>query len=176
MDDKQPRDLRSGIPIRELTDGAMVSGVVDGEDAVVLRAGDDLYAVGGQCTHYHARLCEGLLTGTVLRCPMHHARFDVRTGEALCAPALDALPCWRVERVGDQAVVRERIAVSAKKTSSGASPRRIVIVSRDDPAQPEYAATLSWNLSPRLSASNFAFRPDREARPIALAGVAEARS
>ena len=77
MDDKQPRDLRSGIPIRELTDGAMVSGVVDGEDAVVLRAGDDLYAVGGQCTHYHARLCEGLLTGTVLRCPMHHARFDV---------------------------------------------------------------------------------------------------
>jgi hypothetical protein len=55
-------------------------------------------------------------------------------------------------------------------------PRRIVIVSREDPAQPEYAATLSWNLGPRLSASNFAFRPDREARPIALAGVAEARS
>jgi hypothetical protein len=53
-------------------------------------------------------------------------------------------------------------------------PRRIVIVSKNDPAQPEYAATLSWNLSPRLAANSFGFRPDREARPIALAGVAEA--
>ena len=79
--------------------------------------------------HYHARLSEGLLTGTVLRCPMHHSRFDVRTGEALCAPALDALPCWRVERVGDQAVVRERIAASPTRTpTAAASPRRIVIV------------------------------------------------
>jgi nitrite reductase/ring-hydroxylating ferredoxin subunit len=80
MDDTQPRDLRSGIPLHELADGAMVPGVVDGEEAIVVRAGSELYALGGLCTHYHAKLCDGLLTGTVLRCPMHHSRFDVRTG------------------------------------------------------------------------------------------------
>ncbi len=129
MDDNKARDLRSGIPLRDLAEGAMVPGVIDGEDAIVMRADGELHALGGLCTHYHARLCDGLLTGTVLRCPMHHARFDVRTGEALCAPALDALPCWRVERVGEQAVVRERIVAPPKKTRTAAvAPQRIVIV------------------------------------------------
>jgi NADPH-dependent 2,4-dienoyl-CoA reductase/sulfur reductase-like enzyme/nitrite reductase/ring-hydroxylating ferredoxin subunit len=129
MDDSKPRDLRSGIPLRDLTDGAMVPGLVDGEEAIVLRADGALYALGGLCTHYHAKLCEGLLTGPVLRCPMHHARFDVRTGEAICAPALDALSCWRVEQVGDQAVVRERIeAAPGRSRPLVASPQRIVIV------------------------------------------------
>jgi NADPH-dependent 2,4-dienoyl-CoA reductase/sulfur reductase-like enzyme/nitrite reductase/ring-hydroxylating ferredoxin subunit len=130
MDNDKARDLRSGIPLRELPDGAMVPGVVDGDDAVLLRADGALYAVGGLCTHYHAKLCDGLLTGTVLRCPMHHSRFDVRTGEALCAPALDALPCWRVEQVGEQAVVRERIVVPPPTRSrpAAASPQRIMIV------------------------------------------------
>src|SRR5512138_3139441 len=130
MADNNALDLRSGIPLRDLVDGAMVSGVVDGEEAIVVRAAGELYAVGGLCTHYHARLCEGLLTGTVLRCPAHHSQFDVRTGEAICAPALDALPCWRVERVGDQALVRERI-VAAPRTKTpiaATSPQRIVIV------------------------------------------------
>ena len=129
MDDSKARDLRSGVPLRDLTDGAMVPGVIDGEDAIVLRSDGELYALGGLCTHYHARLCDGLLTGTVLRCPMHHARFDVRTGEALCAPALDALPCWRVEPVGDHAFVRERLVASPTKSRPvAASPQRIVIV------------------------------------------------
>jgi apoptosis-inducing factor 3 len=129
MDDSKARDLRSGVPLHDLTDGAMVPGVVDGEDAILVRADGDLYALGGLCTHYHARLCDGLLTGTVVRCPMHHAQFDVRTGEALCAPALDALSRWRVERVGDQAVVRERIVAPPSRSRPVAvPPQRIVIV------------------------------------------------
>ena len=129
MDDSTARDLRAGIALRDLTDGAMVPGVVDGEEAILLRADGELYALGGLCTHYHAKLCDGLLTGTVLRCPMHHAQFDVRTGEALCAPALDALSCWRVEQVGDQAVVRERIVAPPRRSRPvDASPQRIVIV------------------------------------------------
>jgi NADPH-dependent 2,4-dienoyl-CoA reductase/sulfur reductase-like enzyme/nitrite reductase/ring-hydroxylating ferredoxin subunit len=129
MDASTPRDLRAGIPLHELTDGAMVSGLVDGEEAIVLRADGKLYALGGLCTHYHAKLCDGLLTGTVLRCPMHHSRFDVRTGEAICAPALDALPCWRVEQLSDRAVVRERIvAAPATPRPAQQAPQRIVIV------------------------------------------------
>ncbi|HEU5296972.1 MAG TPA: FAD-dependent oxidoreductase [Burkholderiaceae bacterium] len=129
MDDSTARDLRAGIPLRELNDGAIVPGVVDGEEAILVRAAGELYAIGGLCTHYHARLREGLLTGTELRCPMHHSQFDVRTGEALCAPALDALPRWRVEQVGEKAVVRERIvAAPTAPRSVAASPQRIVIV------------------------------------------------
>jgi apoptosis-inducing factor 3 len=130
MDDSSARDLKAGIALRDLTEGAMVPGMVDGEEAVLVRVDDVLYAVGGLCTHYHARLCDGLLTGTTLRCPMHHARFDVRSGEALHAPALDALPCWRVEQVGDRAVVGERIVAPPRPSRpvDDRLPRRIVIV------------------------------------------------
>jgi len=109
MPDTTPPDLKAGIPLVQLADGAMLPGQIDGEDALLLRQGDALYAIGAQCTHYHAPLAQGLLSGHVLHCPMHHGQFDIRTGEALCAPPLDDLPCWRVEQVGTQVFARERI-------------------------------------------------------------------
>jgi NADPH-dependent 2,4-dienoyl-CoA reductase/sulfur reductase-like enzyme/nitrite reductase/ring-hydroxylating ferredoxin subunit len=127
MTESSQRDFRSGIPADSLTDGAMVRGLIDGEEAILLRQGDALYALGAQCTHYHAELAEGLLAGSVLHCPMHHSQFDIRTGEALCAPALDALPCWRVERVGDQVFARERI-LSPPRSRKSAVPADVVIV------------------------------------------------
>ncbi|HEY9066439.1 MAG TPA: FAD-dependent oxidoreductase [Burkholderiaceae bacterium] len=122
-------DLRAGVPIADLADGAMLAGEVDGEEALLVRVGDQLHALGASCTHYHANLADGLLNGTTLRCPLHHARFDVRSGEALCAPALDALPCWRVERVGERAFVRERVvAMPTSRLGSDAALRDAVIV------------------------------------------------
>jgi NADPH-dependent 2,4-dienoyl-CoA reductase/sulfur reductase-like enzyme/nitrite reductase/ring-hydroxylating ferredoxin subunit len=129
MTEPAKRDLKGGIALDELPDGAMVPGQVDGEDAILLNAGGALHAMGAACSHYHGNLAEGLLTGTTLRCPLHHARFDVATGEALCAPALDALPCWRVERSGGRAFVRERIvAAPARRAAAKDAPRDIVIV------------------------------------------------
>jgi len=128
MTEPVQRDLKAGVPTGDLIDGAMISGQVDGEAALLLRQGGRLYAVGALCTHYHALLADGLLSGTSLRCPMHHARFDITTGEATCAPALDALPCWRVEQVGGQAFVRERIVASPAPRRAAAGLRDIVIV------------------------------------------------
>lgn len=111
MSDPTPPDLKAGVALSSLADGGMLRGQIDGEPAMLVRQGEVLYAVGAQCTHYHAELREGLLSGHVVHCPMHHAQFDLRSGEALCAPALDALPCWRVERAGGQVFARERLVV-----------------------------------------------------------------
>jgi NADPH-dependent 2,4-dienoyl-CoA reductase/sulfur reductase-like enzyme/nitrite reductase/ring-hydroxylating ferredoxin subunit len=101
-------DLTAGVPLSDVPEGGMILGQVDGEDVVLARRGNALFAVGAYCTHYHGPLAEGLLVGDTVRCPWHHACFSLRTGEAVRAPALDPLACWRVERVGDRAVVRER--------------------------------------------------------------------
>src|SRR3979490_2793853 len=119
-------DLKSGVSLDGLADGGMVVGRVDAEDVILARRGDELFAVGAHCAHYHAPLADGLIAGDTLRCPWHHACFSLRSGEALRAPALDPIACWRVERVGDKAFVREKLAQPSPKPEhdSGSSPKQ----------------------------------------------------
>jgi apoptosis-inducing factor 3 len=127
------RDLREGFSLRDLADGAMALGQVDGEDVVLVRHGDEFFAVGANCTHYHATLSQGLVVGETLRCPLHHACFSLRTGEALRAPALDPIPRWRVEIVSDKVFVREKLADPDRKHLAGSAagpsvPASVVII------------------------------------------------
>ena len=91
MEDSAKPDLKAGFPFDNLKDGGMILGQVDGEDVILARRGDELFAVGAACTHYHGPLAEGLIVGETVRCPWHHACFSLRTGEALRAPALDPI-------------------------------------------------------------------------------------
>lgn len=96
---------------------------------LLARVGDDILAVGAECTHYSGPLNEGMLAGDTIRCPLHHACFSLRTGEAISAPAFAPLPCWLVERDGDHIVVRKKVvAVPQGKSPHGTHPRNIVIV------------------------------------------------
>jgi nitrite reductase/ring-hydroxylating ferredoxin subunit len=56
-------DLKNGFPIRDLGDGSMISGQVDGEELVLVRRGDEFFAIGAHCTHYGGPLAEGLIVG-----------------------------------------------------------------------------------------------------------------
>jgi NADPH-dependent 2,4-dienoyl-CoA reductase/sulfur reductase-like enzyme/nitrite reductase/ring-hydroxylating ferredoxin subunit len=108
MDLSQLPDFRGGMEIRDIADGAIVPGRVDSEEAILVRRGEEFFAVGAQCTHYHGALAAGLAVGDTIRCPLHHACFSLRSGAALRAPALDPVACWRVERAGSKVFVRER--------------------------------------------------------------------
>jgi 3-phenylpropionate/trans-cinnamate dioxygenase ferredoxin component len=56
------------------------------------------YAMDDRCTHDNGPLGEGeLLEGGEIECPRHGARFDVRTGKALCFPAVGAVSTYSVE-------------------------------------------------------------------------------
>ncbi len=133
MEDSAKPDLKAGFPFEKLKNGGMILGQVDGEDLILARRGDEIFAVGAACTHYHGPLAEGLMVGDTVRCPWHHACFSLRTGEALRAPALDPIACWRVERIGDKAYVREKLDEAHPKVTPGAQtsgnlPSSIVIV------------------------------------------------
>src|SRR4051812_16635896 len=90
-------DLAAGIPSGELLEGQSVAGRV-GDDAVLLaRSGGRCFAIGATCSHYGGPLAEGLIVDGTVRCPWHHTAFRLDTGEPVRPPALDPLPCWRVE-------------------------------------------------------------------------------
>ncbi len=123
-------DLTLGVAASTLTDGTMLSGHV-GEHAVLLvRRGDEFFAVDAKCTHYGGPLAEGLLVDDTVRCPWHHACFSLRTGEALRAPALSHIACWSVDLRDNQVFVREKVqtspAIHVVRTRE--SPEKIVIV------------------------------------------------
>src|ERR1700738_3228229 len=120
-------DFKNGFPIRDLGDGSMISGQVDGEELVLVRRGDEFFAIGAHCTHYHGPLVDGLIVGDTVRCPWHHACFSLRNGDALRAPALDPVACWRVERLGDMIFVREKVSPPAPKRGTE-GPSSVVIV------------------------------------------------
>ena len=66
-------DFRNGFPIHDLGDGSMISGQADGEELVLARRGDEVFAIGAHCTHYGGPLAEGLIVDDTVRCPWHHA-------------------------------------------------------------------------------------------------------
>ncbi len=127
MDNPVKADLKTGVLLTSIPDGGLFLGVIDGEDALLVRHGGDIFAIGAHCTHYHGPLGEGLIVNDTVRCPWHHACFSLRTGEALRAPALDPISCWRTEQVGGKIFVREKLASSTPSRAKNA-PSSVVIV------------------------------------------------
>lgn len=120
-------DLTAGIAASDIPEGGILLGQVAGEQVVVTRQGDDVYAVGATCTHYGGPLGDGLVVGKEIRCPWHHACFDLRTGEAVGAPALNPIACYRVEQRGKTVYVRGKTGPRTR-ISAAHAPRSVVIV------------------------------------------------
>ncbi|HEV8410429.1 MAG TPA: FAD-dependent oxidoreductase [Gemmatimonadaceae bacterium] len=102
-------DLAKGVVASTIADGAMLLGHALGEPVLLARRGNEFFAISATCTHYGAPLSDGLIVGDTIRCPWHHACFSLRTGEALRAPALDPVACWRVERRDDLVVIASKV-------------------------------------------------------------------
>jgi NADPH-dependent 2,4-dienoyl-CoA reductase/sulfur reductase-like enzyme/nitrite reductase/ring-hydroxylating ferredoxin subunit len=129
MTDATKRDFKLGIGLNELPDNSILAGRVGEEEAILVRRGEQIYAVAALCTHYHGHLADGLIVGDTVRCPLHHACFSLRTGAAIAAPALDAIACWRVEQSADRIFVREpQEQATTLRLPRNASPRSVVIV------------------------------------------------
>lgn len=82
--------------------------VWDGDTAIaVYRTAEGWFAVEDVCTHDGAELAGGPVHGCVVECPRHGARFDLRTGEALCAPAYEAIAVFPVRVEGGVVYTRD---------------------------------------------------------------------
>ncbi len=121
-------DLTQGVAWADLVDGKLV-GHVGNEEVLLVHSGFELFAIGAHCSHYHAPLADGIVAGQSVRCPWHHACFDLRSGEAVRAPAFSPLDCWNVEQHDGRIFVKEkRERVKPPASPIARPPKKIVIV------------------------------------------------
>lgn len=117
-------DLGLGVPDADLQQGAPLLGHAHGEAIVLVRDGASVHALGATCSHYGGPLAEGLVAGGTIRCPWHHACFDLATGTAH-GPAIAPVACYDVALEGGT------LRVGARRESTrpgGLSPASVVII------------------------------------------------
>jgi 3-phenylpropionate/trans-cinnamate dioxygenase ferredoxin component len=80
----------------EVAPGAALPVIVRGKEIALFNIGGTFFAIDNACTHEEGPLAEGEIEGHEVACPWHGARFDVRTGKVLCAPAYEDLQRYKV--------------------------------------------------------------------------------
>ena len=121
-------DLAQGVALSEFAGNTLLGHVGD-DEVLLVRSGSEIFAIDAHCSHYHGPLAEGLVTGEGIRSPWHHACFDLRTGEAVRAPALAPLAVWKVERDAERIVISEKREQPKPSVKSPVeAPGQIVIV------------------------------------------------
>src|SRR5437763_14298693 len=107
-DELRGPDFTLGVAFDALKPDEPLLGHAHGGAVVLVRRGEELFAIGATCTHYSGPLAEGVVHGETIRCPWHHACFSLRTGVALAAPAHNPVAIFDVERASGKVFVRAK--------------------------------------------------------------------
>ena len=118
-------DLSAGVDAGSLKDGEPLLGHAGGEAVMLVKAGGQVFANAASCTHYGGPLAEGLVVGKTVRCPWHHACFDLENGHAK-GPALTSIACFDVITQNGLVRVGKKRGPSQAATVQG--PSSVVII------------------------------------------------
>lgn len=91
--------------VDDVPEGEVTGVHVDGQPLALYKVDGELYATHDICSHEHAHLSDGYLDGCEIECPLHQARFDIRTGKAMCRPATEGVAVYPVRIVGQDVFV-----------------------------------------------------------------------
>ncbi len=78
---------------------------VGGKSVALFNVDGTFYAIDDACTHVGGPLGDGSLDGETVTCPLHGARFNVKTGGVLGPPAGSNVKSYPVKVEGDTVMV-----------------------------------------------------------------------
>jgi nitrite reductase/ring-hydroxylating ferredoxin subunit/uncharacterized membrane protein len=108
--DPGPEEWTAAAKAADLHDGQPARVIVDDTPVLLLRDGNELFAIHDRCSHRGCSLSEGSVEGDVIVCGCHGSRFDRRDGRVRQGPATSPQPAFQV-RVRDERVeIRRRPA------------------------------------------------------------------
>ena len=88
--------IATTISIADLREGDSIGVKLDGVEVLICHVEGRLYAVHAQCSHARQSLLGARVRGHQVSCPLHGAKFDVRTGACLAAPAQQPITTFPV--------------------------------------------------------------------------------
>ena len=94
--------------ISEIPPGGRLSILVDDIPSLLIRGGDEFFAVEDVCSHDGQPLTNGPVEICSITCPRHGAKFDLRTGRPLCMPAIEPISTFEVQVRDGEILVRPR--------------------------------------------------------------------
>lgn len=97
----------------EIPEGAVKVYSLVGQEIAICNVAGQCYAIADLCSHDNGPLGEGELVDNEIECPRHGARFDVKTGKALCLPAVKPIPCYELEERNGDIWVKPKAQVRA---------------------------------------------------------------
>lgn len=103
-----PKKFVSVLPISGLPDNTPVRVDANGRPVLLVRRGEEVYAIGAVCSHYGAPLEEGQLKDGAIECPWHGSRFCLADGRVQAGPATAPVPAYEVRIDGDQIQIRAK--------------------------------------------------------------------
>lgn len=127
------KEINAG-KLDDFEDNGLKTVEVDGAKVLIARVGDEFHALSAFCTHYGAPLEEGVLSDGRIVCPWHHACFNVKTGDILEPPAMDALVSYEIWKDGENLMVRipedppRRRLPEMSRREPGKDDRKFVII------------------------------------------------
>ncbi len=94
-------------PSREIAPEEWRTVPLDDVDVLVINVGDNFYAFEDMCSHDRFPLSEGTIEGDTITCALHGAKFCIRTGEALSAPAYEPVHTFPVRIENGMVQIRD---------------------------------------------------------------------
>ena len=111
-----PQDFVAVMPESDLTEAKPTRAEHDGVPILLVRRGDQIFAMAETCSHFSGPLSEGKLVGDSIVCPWHGSRFALEDGRVLDGPAVHPQPCLQVRVRNGQIEIRKPLCGGAKQT------------------------------------------------------------
>jgi nitrite reductase/ring-hydroxylating ferredoxin subunit len=104
--DPGPTDWTPAADAAQLPEGRPTRVVVDDTPVLLLRQGNNTYAIHDRCSHRGCSLSEGEVHGEEIVCSCHGSRFSLRDGAVINGPATTAQPAFQVRENAGRLEIR----------------------------------------------------------------------
>jgi 3-phenylpropionate/trans-cinnamate dioxygenase ferredoxin subunit len=91
--------------VDQISSGGRRVVLVEEERVAIFNLEGEFLAIADTCSHAEASLSAGEREGYTVECPLHGAKFDLRTGRALSMPAVVGVTSYPVKVEGTNLLI-----------------------------------------------------------------------